>query len=151
MVVNIDYGLDAYIRQQFGTGERDIRSFSPLVLAYIGDGVYELVIRTLVVEKGNRQVNKLHRQASRLVKSQAQSAMVEILMPMLTQEEAEIYHRGRNAKSYTVAKNASVGDYRRATGFEALLGYLYLKDDMPRLVELVKEAVSQYEGKDERP
>ncbi len=151
MVVNIDYGLDAYIRQQFGTGERDIRSFSPLVLAYIGDGVYELVIRTLVVEKGNRQVNKLHRQASRLVKAQAQSAMVEILMPMLTQEEAEIYHRGRNAKSYTVAKNASVGDYRRATGFEALLGYLYLKDDMPRLVELVKEAVSQYEGKDERP
>lgn len=150
MVVNIDYGLDAYIRQQFGTGERDIRSFSPLVLAYIGDGVYELVIRTLVVEKGNRQVNKLHRQASRLVKAQAQSAMVEILMPMLTQEEAEIYHRGRNAKSYTVAKNASVGDYRRATGFEALLGYLYLKDDMPRLVELVKEAVSQYEGKDER-
>ncbi len=151
MVVNIDYGLDAYIRQQFGTGERDIRSFSPLVLAYIGDGVYELVIRTLVVEKGNRQVNKLHRQASRLVKAQAQSAMVEILMPMLTQEEAEIYPRGRNAKSYTVAKNASVGDYRRATGFEALLGYLYLKDDMPRLVELVKEAVSQYEGKDERP
>lgn len=136
--------MDALIRQQFGIGQTDIRTYSPLTLAYIGDGVYELVIRTMVVGRGNKQASKLHRETSRLVKAQAQSAMMEILLPLLTQEEADFYRRGRNAKSYTTAKNASVNDYRRATGFEALMGYLYLKGDMHRLLSLVKEAVSKY-------
>lgn len=142
----MEQGIGTYIRQQFGIadGFMDIRSYSPLTLAYIGDGIYELVIRTIVVGKGNRQANKLHRETSRLVKAQAQSAMIEWLLPMLTEDELEIYHRGRNAKSYTTAKNASVNDYRRATGMEALMGYLYLKDDMQRLMKLVREAVSHY-------
>lgn len=138
------YSLDAYIRQQFGAAQHDIRTYSPLALAYIGDGVYELIIRTVVVEKGNKQVNKMHQETSRLVKAQAQAAMMGTLLPLLTEEEAAVYRRGRNAKSYTTAKNASVGDYRKATGFEALMGYLYLKGDMQRLLELVKEAVSHY-------
>lgn len=139
-----EYDLDAYIRQQFQIEEQDMRSYSPLVLAYIGDGIYELVIRSIVVGQGNRQVNKLHRQASRLAKAQAQSSMMETLLPLLEEEEVQIYKRGRNAKSYTTAKNASVNDYRRATGFEALMGYLYLQGKMGRLLELVKTAVEHY-------
>ena len=137
-------GIEAFIRKQFQIEEKDIRSYSPLALAYIGDGIYELIIRTIVVSKGNRQVKKLHREASCLVKAQAQSAMMEVLRPLLTEDEADIYRRGRNAKSYSVSKHASVNDYRRATGFEALMGYLYLTGDMDRLMELVKEAVAGY-------
>ena len=140
----MEQGLDAYIRQQFALGEHDIRTYSPLVLAYIGDGIYELVIRTIVTEKGNKQVHKLHLETSRLVKARAQSAMMDILLPLLTKEERDIYQRGRNARSIHTAKNASASDYHRATGMEALLGYLYLRDDMARLCELIKEAVSRY-------
>lgn len=144
----ISYDMDAYIREQFQLKKEDIRSFSPLVLAYIGDGIYELVMRTVMVRQGNRQVKKLHRDTSRFVKAQAQSEMMEILLPLLSEEEADIYRRGRNAKSFTTAKNASVNDYRRATGFEALMGYLYLQGEMERLMALVKEAVKHYTPKE---
>lgn len=137
--------LDAYIRSYFQIEKKDIRSYSPLALAYIGDGIYELVIRTMMVRQGNRQVQKLHRDTSRLVKAQAQSEMMETLLPLLSKEEADIYRRGRNAKSFTTAKNASVNDYRRATGFEALMGYLYLQGEMERLMDLVKAAAEQYQ------
>lgn len=143
-----EYDLDAYIRQKFRLERQEIQSYSPLTLAYIGDGIYELVIRTIVVEQGNRQVNKLHRQASRYVKAQAQSDMMETLLPLLREEELQIYKRGRNARSYTTAKHASVRDYRRATGFEALMGYLYLQGDMERLLELVKAAADGYTPKE---
>ncbi|MDE7310819.1 MAG: hypothetical protein K2N87_04225 [Eubacterium sp.] len=136
--------LDARIRQKFGLGQQEAQTYSPLVLAYIGDGIYELIIRTIAVGQGNRQVKKLHRQASRYAKAQAQSEMMETLLPLLCEEETRIYMRGRNAKSYSTAKNASVNDYRRATGFEALMGYLYLQGDMERLLELVKAAVDNY-------
>ena len=135
--------LDAYIRSYYQIEKKDIRSYSPLALAYIGDGIYELVIRTMMVRQGNRQVQKLHRDTSRLVKAQAQSEMMETLL--LSKEEADIYRRGRNAKSFTTAKNASVNDYRRATGFEALMGYLYLQGEMERLMDLVKAAAEQYQ------
>ena len=72
------------------------------------------------------------------MKAQAQAEMMEVLQPHLTEEEADIYRRGRNAKSPTMAKNATMSDYRKATGFEALMGYLYLQDEFERLVELVK-------------
>ena len=121
----------------------DIRSYSPLTLAYIGDGVYELVIRTILVEKGNCQPQKLHKRASALVKAQAQSEMMETLTPLLTQEELSVYRRGRNAKSYTMAKNATMGDYRRATGFEALMGYLYLKEDFGRMLALIRLGIGE--------
>ncbi len=139
-----EYDLDARICRQFGLGHLPPGAYSPLALAYIGDGIYELVIRSVVVAQGNRQVKKLHQQTSRYVKAQAQSRMMETLLPLLTQEEEEIYRRGRNAKSYSVAKNASVHDYRRATGMEALLGYLYLNGELDRLLTLVQTAVDNY-------
>lgn len=126
----------------FGIEGKDIRSFSPLTLAYIGDAVYEIVIRTIIVEKGNAPVNKLHHKASSLVKAVAQKEAMEKILPLLTKEEEAIYKRGRNAKSYTSAKNASVIDYRIATGFEALMGFLYLMERNERMLELVKIAVN---------
>ena len=126
----------------FGIEGKDIRSFSPLTLAYIGDAVYEIVIRTIIVEKGNAPVNKLHHKASSLVKAVAQKAAMEKILPLLTEEEEAVYKRGRNAKSYTSAKNASVIDYRIATGLEALMGFLYLMGRNERMLELVKIAVN---------
>lgn len=126
----------------FGIEGKDIRSFSPLTLAYIGDAVYEIVIRTIIVEKGNAPVNKLHHKASSLVKAVAQKEAMEKILPLLTKEEEAVYKRGRNAKSYTSAKNASVIDYRIATGFEALMGFLYLTGRNKRMLELVKIAVN---------
>ena len=118
---------------------------SPLVLAYIGDSIYDLVIKTYLLEtKGNMPVNKLNRFASNLLKAVTQSAMIEIIEPVLSKEEDAIYKRGRNAKSYTHAKNASVSDYRKATGFEALLGWLYLKKEFDRLMELIKIGIDKY-------
>lgn len=132
-------------KELFELEDTDIRSYSPLTLAYIGDAIYELVIRTILVEKGNTQVNKLHQRASKLVKASAQSEIVEKLKPYLTEEEMGIFKRGRNAKSFTMAKNASMSDYRRATGFEALMGYLYLTEQWDRMLELIKIGITEGE------
>lgn len=140
----METGLEK-LKEMFQLEDRDIRTYSPLTLAYIGDGVYELVIRTILVKKGNCPVNQLHRHASSLVKAGTQSAMMEILEPMLTKEELSVYKRGRNAHSPTMAKHATMADYRRATGFEALMGYLYLKEDFSRIVELVRAGIPKGE------
>lgn len=132
-------------KELFELEDTDIRTYSPLTLAYIGDAIYELVIRTILVEKGNTQVNKLHQRASKLVKASAQSEIVEKLKPYLTEEEMGIFKRGRNAKSFTMAKNASMSDYRRATGFEALMGYLYLTEQWDRMLELIKIGITEGE------
>lgn len=133
-------GIDSYIREQFELPPVDIRTYSPLVLAYIGDEVFDLIVRTVVVGRGNTRPNKLHQRTSRIVKAQTQAQIIGYLLPALTEEEADIYRRGRNANSPTRAKHASVADYRKATGFEALAGYLYLTDRFERLLELVKSA-----------
>lgn len=135
--------LSSRIRELFGLKEVDMKAYSPLTLAYIGDAAYELVIRTMVVEKGNRQASQLHRLTTSYVKAQAQAAMIEALEPELTEEELAIYKRGRNAKSYTSAKNASILDYRKATGLEALIGYLYLSGREERVLFLIKEGISR--------
>lgn len=129
------------IKQTFQCKEQDIRAYSPLTLAYIGDGVYDLIIRTVVVERANRRVNDLNQCTVQYVKAPAQAKMIEAILPDLTEEELDVYKRGRNAKSYSVAKNASVSDYRKATGFEALVGYLYLTDRLNRVLELVRHAI----------
>ena len=134
-------GIDSYIKEQFGIAEVDIRTYSPLTLAYIGDGIYDLVIRSVVVGKGNPRAGELHKRTSQIVKAHTQAEMMEVLLPLLTEEEADIYRRGRNAKSPTMAKNATMSDYRKATGFETLMGWLYLQDEFERLVELVKTGV----------
>lgn len=138
----METGLKAF-KELFHLEDRDLRSYSPLTLAYIGDGIYELVIRTILVKKGNCPVHHLHKQASSLVKASAQSAMMEILEPLLTEEEKSVYRRGRNAHSPTMAKHASMADYRRATGFEALMGYLYLKEDFPRMLALIRAGIGE--------
>lgn len=127
-----------YLMEQFQLDDPDIRTYSPLTLAYIGDGIYELYIRTILIKQGNCQANKLHKRASRLVKAPAQSAMVAVLESLFTPEEEAVYKRGRNAKSYTTAKNATTGEYRRATGFEAVMGYLYLTGQYHRMIDLIK-------------
>lgn len=134
----MEKGINAYILSEFEITQRDLRTYSPLVLAYIGDGVYDLVIRSMVVGKGNTGVNRLHKRTSGIVKAESQAKMVEALLPDLSQEEKGIYRRGRNAKSPTMAKNATMSDYRKATGFEAVMGYLYLKNEFARMVELIR-------------
>ena len=131
------------MKELFHLEDQDIRSYSPLTLAYIGDGVYELIIRTILVKKGNCPVNRLHKKASSLVKAAAQSAIIEKIEEELTQEEHDIYRRGRNAHSPTMAKHATMADYRRATGFEALMGYLYLKEDYERMITLVRKGIGE--------
>ncbi len=131
------------IKEEFSCEPVDVRTYSPLTLAFIGDCVFDLIIRTVVVERGNRAANGLHKSKSAIVKAQTQAEMREALLPELTAEENSVYRRGRNAKSYTTAKNASIGDYRKATGFEALIGYLYLQDDMDRVIYLVKKGLQE--------
>lgn len=130
------------IADAFPGKSQDIRSYSALALAYIGDAVYDLVIRTMVVSQANRPVNDLHRIAVRYVSANAQSKIVQALLDSLTEEEHSIYRRGKNTKPHTTAKNASYSDYLKATGFEAVLGYLYLTDQMERLLYLVKTGLS---------
>lgn len=131
------------IKQKFDCKEVDIRTYSPLTLAYIGDAVYDLVIRTVIVQRANRPPQNLHKTAIRYVNAGMQAKMIAALEAYLTDEEAAVYHRGRNAKCHTSAKNASITDYRKATGLEALFGYLYLKDDMDRLLALVDLAFTK--------
>ncbi len=127
-----------YIRQQFDLKEADINTYSPLTLAYIGDSIYDLIIKSIVVCRANCAANKLHKLTSELVKAGTQARIAELLQEYMTEEEQSIYKRGRNAKSYTTAKNASVADYRKATGMEAVCGYLYLKGESERVVGLLK-------------
>jgi ribonuclease-3 family protein len=134
-------GIDSYIREQFDVPDVDIRTYSPLTLAYIGDGVFDLVIRTVVVGRGNTRASQLHQRTSRIVKAHTQAQIIGYLEEYLTEEELSVYRRGRNAKSPTMAKNATMSDYRKATGLEALVGYLYLTDQFERLVDLIRQAI----------
>ena len=138
-------GLADAVRGYFPGKKQDIRTYSPLTLAYVGDAVYDLIIRTIVVERANRPANELHRCTIKYVSANAQSKIVQALMEDLTEEEQAVFRRGRNAKPHTIAKNASVADYMRATGFEAVLGYLYLTDNMQRVLELVKKGAALIE------
>ena len=135
---SVEFEFDSYMREIFQMEEVDVKSYSPLTLAYIGDCVYDLVIKNLVISHGNKQVNKLHKETSSLVQASTQSLMMRKMQECLTEEEHAVYKRGRNAKSISPAKNQSITDYRRATGFEALLGYLYLKKEWKRMLDLVK-------------
>lgn len=131
------------IKRDFDCRDVDIRTYSPLTLAYIGDAIYDLVIRTIVVERGNRSANHLHKKTVTYVNARVQARMMDVLEEELTEEELAVYHRGRNAKSYTSARNASVIEYRKATGLEALCGYLYLQGEQERMLTLIKTALAK--------
>ena len=137
--------LNKYLNEKFGIEGKDIRTYSPLTLAYIGDAIFDVIIRSILVNKGNTAVNKLHKRASDIVKAGTQSAFIKALMDDLTEEEADIYRRGRNSKPHTKAKNATTMDYLDATGFEAVVGYLYLTDNMDRICELVELGIERLE------
>lgn len=109
---------------------------SPLTLAFIGDGVYDLLVREQLVCEANRPVGALNNEKIRLVCCTSQSKIAKEILPMLSEEEMRIFKRGKNAHAMTVPKNAKRGDYHTATGLEALFGYLYLKNEIERLREL---------------
>ena len=136
------------IKQNMDLDDINITDYSPLTLAYIGDGIYEIVIRTVIVDEANRQVNKIHKAASNLVKAGTQAKMIHYIMDDLTDEELTIYKRGRNAKAVTRAKNASMSEYRTATGFEALMGWLYLTGQSERMMKLIKKSATVFTAED---
>lgn len=138
-----------FFKDTFSIEHKDASSYSPLALAYIGDAIFDVMIRTIEVSRANKQVNKYHRDVSKIVCAPSQAKMITGILPLLTEEEEGIYRRGRNANSYSKAKNASRSEYRMATGFEALLGYLYLQEDFNRLTDVVKMALDVLE--EEKP
>jgi ribonuclease-3 family protein len=121
----------------------DLKTYSPLTLAYIGDAVFEIIIRTLIVEKGQRAANTLHKHTTKIVCAQTQAQMIEAVYDDLSEEEQDIYRRGKNTKIHSSAKNASLSDYRKATGLEALCGYLFLKNDTARITYIVRVALEK--------
>ena len=139
--------IDRYFEEFLGVEYHDPNAYSPLALAYIGDSVFDLLVKTYVVSKHNMQAHKYHVDVSRMVKASAQADYIDVLIAhdALTDEEEAVYKRGRNAKTHSTAKNASVGQYRKATGFEALIGYLYLKRDYDRLFALAREIFDDME------
>ena len=116
------------------------QSYSSLTLAYVGDAIYEVFIRTKLTENGDKKVNRLHKEAKNFVSAKAQSQIVEALLDNFTPDETDIFKRGRNTKVNTKAKNADFKEYHNATGLEALFGYLYLSKNQERLTELMEKS-----------
>lgn len=133
--------LNLRIRETFDLPEQDMHQWSPLTLAFLGDSVFEIIVRTIVVNEGNTTPAKLHQHAAHIVRASSQALMAEYILPCLTEEERTVYTRGRNAKPNTKAKNASVAEYMKATGLEALLGYLYLRGEEERILSLVQKGL----------
>lgn len=127
----------------FPAGNLDLRTLSPLKLAYLGDAVFDIIIRTLVLEHNGGAVKHLHSQASSLVNAGTQARLATAMLPVMNEEEQGAYRHGRNAKASSVAKNADIHDYRNATGLETLFGYLYLSGQTGRAVELLKHAMEE--------
>ena len=124
----------------------DLKNYSALGYAYLGDAVYERYVREYIMEsRGNMPVEKYHVIATRFVCAAAQAKAVETLMEALSEEEEGVYRRGRNAKAHAAPKSSSPGEYRKATGFEALIGYLSINGREERVKELMKAAVDLLE------
>lgn len=125
------FGLDSVLSKE------EARLLSPVVLAFVGDAVYSLYVRERLVFSGGGKASDFQRAASKVVSAHGQSGLLERLQPLFTDEESEIFRRGRNAKKSTKSKNASVSEYNRSTGFEAVLGFLYLTGSRSRIDELL--------------
>lgn len=132
--------------------KQEVRRLNPLVLAYIGDAIYEIYVRKYLILTQKTLVNQLHKSAIQFVKAESQSFIIHHIMGDLTQEEQIILKRGRNSKSQTIPKHADVSDYRYATGFEALIGYLYLIGEEKRLMNMIAKSIELIQNKlDENP
>ena len=125
--------------------ESQARVKNPQVLAFIGDAVYSLYVRNLIAINNDGKSGELHKLSTKYVKAKSQSETIEKLLPLFTETEMEVFKRGRNYKTQSVAKNSSVQEYHRATGFEAVLGYLYLSGQIERLNEFLRIGV-EYEN-----
>lgn len=119
--------------------KRDWSQYSPLTLAWIGDTVYDLIVRSILLKREKMQPDKLHKKASKVVNARAQAELIRSVRDKLSDREESIYRRGRNAKPAHKAKNADTREYLEATGFECLLGYLYLTGQNQRIMELILE------------
>ena len=135
--------MRSIVGDALNTGLKDPAQMSPLVLAYIGDTVYDLYVRTSLVCGSDATAHGLHLGAAKRVCAQAQAQAAHRVLSMLTEEEAAVYRRGRNSHMGTVPKHAAIADYRAATGLEALVGYLYLKGEDERLTELMRTALNE--------
>jgi ribonuclease-3 family protein len=135
------------LAETFGLPEKDWKLYAPLTLAYLGDAAYEIAIRTIFVKRADCQPQKLHHQVTALVSAKTQAQMIDHLLPHLTETEASVYRRGRNSKPYTKAKSASMQEYLKATGFEAVMGYLYLSEEFVRMNELIRMGLEAVEKK----
>lgn len=124
--------------------QKEAYQYSPLSLAYIGDSVLDLMVKSYFVKNTNKQTYKYHKEVSNVVKAVNQAKFVDIIIDELAEDELDIYKRGRNASTHSKAKNATMGEYRKATGLEALFGYLYLKGDQLRLQNLVDKMLLVY-------
>ena len=131
------------IKQNMDLSDIDTVNYSPLTFAFIGDAVYEVVIRTMIVDEANRSANDLHKESSNYAKASTQAKLSEILMDDFDEEELAVFKRGRNAKINTKAKNASISEYKKATGLEAVIGYLYLEGKTERMIELIKKGLER--------
>ncbi len=121
------------------------KEYSPLVLAYMGDAVFELCVRTMAIGTSTAGVNALNKKVRALVNATAQAAMFDKIKDMLSEEERSVLMRGRNAKSHSASKSASLLDYRHATGLEALFGYLFLKEDHERIAQIFNQCIAPCE------
>ena len=130
----------------------DIRTYSPLTLAYIGDAAYDLAIRTVLVNQGNSKPHKIHLHCSRLVRASAQAKVLDLFEKdeVLTEDEQTVCRRGHNAKPATMAKNATAEDYKKATGYEALIGYLYLTGQIERMLTLIRRSLDILEPQEQK-
>ena len=118
--------------------------YSPLTLAYLGDSVLDLRVKEHFVRKANQQVQKYHKEVTAVVSAVSQAAFMDSVEETLSEEETAVYHRGRNASVHSKAKNATMAEYKKATGFETLLGYLYLSGQEERLEELIRQLLGQH-------
>lgn len=134
--------LDGVLGQSMDT---DARMKNALVLAYIGDTVYDLYVRTNLVKNSDLHVNELNKKAVRVVNAKAQAQMADTLMEQLTAQEVEIFKRGRNARPATTPKNMSLAEYKKATGLEAVIGYLYLNQEYARMESIMQFILAETE------
>ncbi len=132
------------MEESIKTEQINAYQYSPLALAYMGDSILDLLVKKYFVTHSNMQPHKYHVEVSKIVKAVNQADYIDQVMEELSEDELDVYKRGRNTNTHSKAKNATMGQYRKATGLEALYGYLYLKGDMDRLQYFVDGMIRQY-------
>lgn len=132
------------MEESVNTEQVNAYQYSPLALAYMGDSILDLLVKKYFVTHSNMQPHKYHVEVSKIVKAVNQADYIDQIMEELSEDELDVYKRGRNTNTHSKAKNATMGQYRKATGLEALYGYLYLKGDMERLQYFVNGMIKQY-------